>query len=181
MQVSYKNTRQQEFCSLLQTMVDLKFRPADVARMLKKTHGAVSQYKSGAINPSETVLELFRSIVERHTKPEKVAEITEVALREQLSDLRRYSPDDYEVVKTTISLLHKKLPMVLEVSSPATGKDILSIASSSGKKHLEKMRSKKKQSEETSGRKSPSTGFVPPSSNRESAPSDHGQEKPGAT
>ena len=120
MQVTYKNSRQQEFCNLMQTMEDLKFRPADVARMLKKSQGAISQYISGTTNPSETVLELFRGIVAAHTKPDAEVELTETSIREQLSDLHRYPPGDYEVVKKTITLLHQKLPMELKAGTPTS-------------------------------------------------------------
>ena len=47
------------------------FRPADIARKLKKTEGAMSQYASGYTNPSDTVLELLRRIADE-TRGEKL-------------------------------------------------------------------------------------------------------------
>jgi predicted transcriptional regulator len=118
MAVLLKSSRQEEFGALMHTMEELGFRAADVARLLNKTHGAISQYLSGKTNPSETVLGLFRRIVEEKKGGGDPTEIGEEAVKEQLSDLKRFSPADYEVAKTTISMLHKRLPA--EINSKAS-------------------------------------------------------------
>ena len=102
---------------MMQTMENLGYRAADVARFLNKTHGAISQYLSGKTNPSETVLDLFRRVVAEKQGGQAGTEAGEEAVKEQLADLRRLAPADYEVARATITALHKKLPV--EVSSKA--------------------------------------------------------------
>jgi transcriptional regulator with XRE-family HTH domain len=130
-----KNPRQEEFSALMHTMEELGFRAADVARLLNKTHGAISQYLSGKTNPSETVLDLFRRIVEEKKGGQGPVEIGEEAVKEQLSDLRRFSPADYEVAKTTISMLHKRLPPAINSKATAAAGRMLKKAAASVLKH----------------------------------------------
>lgn len=128
MEVSYKNGRQQEFCELMKRMELLKFKPADVARLIKKTPGAISQYLSGTTNPSDTVLEIFRRVVEEKEGRKAEPEVTDIQLREQLADLARFSPPDYEVAKLTILTLHGKLPAVVNSKPPSSATKLLDVA-----------------------------------------------------
>jgi len=112
-----KNSQQEEFAALMHAMEELGYRAADVARLLDKTPGAISQYLSGKTNPSETVLGLFRRVVQETGGGQKSAEANDEAVEEQLADVRRLAPGDYEVIKSMISMVHKKLPR--EVNSKA--------------------------------------------------------------
>lgn len=120
MEAIYKNTRQQEFCQLLEKMDGWGFKPADVARLIKKSRGAVSQYVSGYGNPSETTLDLMRKVVNEEEskrngpKPETVSDNQ---VHEQLGQLREYAPADYQAAVTIIGTLHQKLPMAILNSS----------------------------------------------------------------
>jgi predicted transcriptional regulator len=118
-----KNSRQEEFSALMHTMEESGFRAADVARFLGLTHGAISQYLSGKTNPSETVLSLFRRVVEERKDRQESAPATDENVKEQLEDLRRRAPDAYEAVKTTIGQFHKNLrPAVNSKASAAAGR-----------------------------------------------------------
>jgi predicted transcriptional regulator len=112
-----KNSQQEEFTALMQAMEELGYRAADVARLLDKTPGAISQYLSGKTNPSETVLGLFRRVVQETGGGERTVETGDDSVKEQLADVRRLAPGDYEVIKSMISMVHKKLPR--EVNSKA--------------------------------------------------------------
>jgi len=123
MSAIFKNPRQEEFSALMHTMQELGYRAANVARFLDITHGAVSQYLSGKTNPSETVLGLFRRVVEEKKRGQGRVEIGEENVKEQLEDLRRLAPADYDVAKTMISGLHKKLsPNFNSKASAAAGR-----------------------------------------------------------
>ncbi|HEY4415934.1 MAG TPA: helix-turn-helix transcriptional regulator [Verrucomicrobiae bacterium] len=124
----YKNSRQQEFCNLLNKLEAIGMNQSDVAARLHKTRGAISQYVSGYANPSATVLELMRSIVEEVLGPPKEEEPNDYQLKEQIDDLKRFSPPDYEVIKTTINLLHKKLPAHLNSSTKDASKRMVGKA-----------------------------------------------------
>lgn len=63
-----KSENHEEFLRLMKEMENRGFRPAEVARKLRKTNGAMTQYASGDANPSDTVLELLRRIVSETCK-----------------------------------------------------------------------------------------------------------------
>ncbi len=130
-----KNPRQEQFSAMMHTMEGLGYRAADVARFLTITHGAVSQYLSGKTNPSETVLGLFRRVVEEKKGGQKSGVSGRGGIKEQLEDLRRLAPADYEVAKTTISLLHKKLPVAVNSKASAAAGRMLKKGAASVRKY----------------------------------------------
>jgi transcriptional regulator with XRE-family HTH domain len=105
----YKNILQQEFCALMQKMEEAGYNQATVARLLKRTPGAISQYRSGRSKPRHDVMDNLRRIADELTAPAKDENESDGRLHEQIEELRRFSPPDYEVIKTTITLLHRRL------------------------------------------------------------------------
>jgi predicted transcriptional regulator len=103
----FKNARHKLFCSQMEAMRECGYRPADVARMLNKSPGAISQYQSGYTTPSDTVMELLDRIVDEKLKTDTEREI--VVLNEKLEALQRMSPADYEVAKNTIEMVYERL------------------------------------------------------------------------
>jgi transcriptional regulator with XRE-family HTH domain len=100
-----KNERQTEFCNYLQTLEDLGLHPAEVARQIGITSGAISQYRSGSSTPGVDKLIAMRQLVERTTRPLELGG----EIHAQLRDLEAYAPDSFEAVKITIGILHAKI------------------------------------------------------------------------
>ncbi len=136
MSTIFKDTRQEQFSAMMHTMNELGYRAADVARFLNVTHGAVSQYLSGRTNPSETVLGLFRRVVDERRGDSTAGEKGDV--KEQLENLRRFAPADYAVAKATISMLHKKLPWNPSSKAGAAAGRMLKKGAASARKHSPK-------------------------------------------
>jgi len=130
-----KDPRQEQFSTMIRTMGELGYRPADVARFLNITHGAVSQYLSGRTNPSETVLGLFRRVLEEKKDIHTAGRAGHRDVKGQLEDLRRLAPADYDVAKTMISGLHKKLPAVVNSKAGAAAGRMLKKGAASVRKH----------------------------------------------
>jgi predicted transcriptional regulator len=102
MRIKQKTAENVEFCALMKEMKRFKYRPADVARMLNKSQGAVSQYLSGYTKPSETVMALMRRIARETWRGanERDDEIEE--MDEKLRRLQFLSPSDFQVIKEQI-------------------------------------------------------------------------------
>src|ERR1700744_6528874 len=132
MSTIFKDPRQEQFSAMMHTMEELGYRAADVARFLNITHGAVSQYLSGRTNPSETVLGLFRRVVDEKKGGTAARETGDV--KEQLEDLRRLAPADFKVAKTLIDGLHKKLPTAVNSKAGAAAGRMLKKGAASVRK-----------------------------------------------
>ena len=109
-----KNDVQTEFAALMRAMKDLGFRPADVARMLNKSKGAISQYMSRQTMPSNTVMELLRRVV---NEKRGVDVVGKGELQKKLESLKRFEPEQYDVLKKTIEMLHGQVIKPLPASS----------------------------------------------------------------
>lgn len=133
MSTIFKDPRQEQFSAMMHTMEELGYRAADVARFLNVTHGAVSQYLSGRTNPSETVLGLFRRVVEERKGGSASGEMGDA--KEQLENLRRFAPADYAVARATIGMLHKKLPARANSKAGAAAGRMLKKGAASVRKH----------------------------------------------
>jgi predicted transcriptional regulator len=98
-----------EFAALMQEMRDWGFRPADVARMLNKSRGAVSHYLTGFAKPSATVLELLRRIVKEKHWDEIEPDTEQKALSKKLRILNSMMHSKYEDIKSQIETLYGHL------------------------------------------------------------------------
>lgn len=95
-----------EFAHLMVSMRVLGFRPADVARMLNKSQGAVSQYLSGYTQPSETVLALLRRLVVEKQGKQTSSEIGE--LGSKLACLKEFDNETYLILKGYIEKFYAR-------------------------------------------------------------------------
>jgi hypothetical protein len=118
METTYKNSRQEEFAALMQTVENAGFKPADVARWLGVTPGAVSQYISGRTTPKESVIQFFRHHVDEKITSKKPSESTPSELQQKLEDLSRFDPAAYAAARATIETLHGRLDKHLIHSKP---------------------------------------------------------------
>ena len=92
-------------------MENAGFRPADVARLLNKSPGAISQYKSGFTNPSETVVQLLRRVVQEKLSPREGVS-TPAELQNKLTELSDHDPAGFAAAQATIEALHRRLPPI---------------------------------------------------------------------
>lgn len=90
------------------TAVNAKFKAADVARWLKLTPGAISQYLSGKTTPKQGVIELFRQRLQENVGP-AIPEASPAELHERLKDLERYDPAAFDAARATIETLHGRM------------------------------------------------------------------------
>lgn len=92
-----------EFAALMGEMKKLGHRPAEVARRLNKSPGAISQYLSGYTNPSETVMALLRRIEEDSRLASSRTGSKEVQdLADKLGTVKYNCPDPYLFIKELI-------------------------------------------------------------------------------
>jgi predicted transcriptional regulator len=115
-----------EFSHLMISMRVLGFRPADVARMLNKSQGAISQYLSGYTKPSETVLALLRRlVVEKQVK--QTPGVYEDLIN-KLTCLQHVMPTEYQAIKENIETCYEKtmnLKSSLDVERVPGGQNIV--------------------------------------------------------
>jgi len=94
---------------LVAQLSDRGHRPADVARLLKKTKASVSKYLSGKQNPPESTLVLLRHLVERECGAPETAPPGPDAIREEALDYGRrlalLDPENQAIVKRLIDRL----------------------------------------------------------------------------
>lgn len=104
-----ENPENVEFSALVKEMEDFGFRPADVARMLNKSPGAISQYLSGYTKPSRTVLELLRRIVKEKHWDEIEPDAEQKELSKKLRMLNYMMHAKYIDIKSQIEALYDLL------------------------------------------------------------------------
>jgi predicted transcriptional regulator len=98
-----------EFSELVKQMEDFGFRPADVARMLNKSPGAISQYLSGYTKPSKTVLELLRRVVKEKDWDDIEPNAEHKELSKKLRFVSYVMRSKYSEIKSQIETLYESL------------------------------------------------------------------------
>jgi hypothetical protein len=108
MRPEFKTERQEEFARLMDRMEKFDFKPADVARFLRKTPGYVSQCLVCKTDPSASMVELFRRVVEEHTagQPKSRGENTPEELHRMLIKIRDDNPSAFAAADAAITALH---------------------------------------------------------------------------
>lgn len=112
----YRTARKREFAAMMAQLAEHGLRPADVARLLKKTKASISKYLSGKQNPPESTLVLLRHVVDREcggVEPQKPdpAVIREEALAYGRK-LALLAPENQAIVKQLIDRLGPSREMI---------------------------------------------------------------------
>ena len=168
-----KTPEQVEFCNLMQTLENAGFYAATVAPLIRRTPGAISQYRSGKTKPSAGVLELLRRVVADKTQPNKITEksTTTEELQNQLRDLSEKDPAGYAAAQATIEALHRR------ISSDGVSPRIVRIAAAAGAKHLKKFQKAATSAAASNGNIKPAIPSSRSVTNPSVAPEDHDQSK----
>ena len=116
MRIGSNAFKMSEFATMMAEMKSLGFRPADVARKLNISAGAVSQYLSGYTVPSNTVLELMRRVVLEARKNQTTP--LDETLTTKLSELQEGDSSKYDEVKALVEKLHAELPKAVPTEKP---------------------------------------------------------------
>lgn len=133
----WKNDKQVEFCTLLQTLKDAGRNQTDVAALLGISTAAVSQIVKGKTTPRATTLAVMRHIVSEVTgKPvgERAPEPINDPTQEKLNNLRREDPKAYAHLMESLEMLHDRV-LIRKASESVKKESRVSYGKSKKPKH----------------------------------------------